>query len=468
MKVRRAKVRALMRNRRSSLAWGVPLLGLLVCCTAVTDGAGAWSPAERIADQSDASSLSISSYFQVALDAGGNGMVAWADASNEAGSISSRRHAPGGGWSPLQQIDRNERDAWRAELAVDPNGNVVAVWPEGPERPPGLLSIWANRYTVASGWETAERLSGFRATDPHVAVDSDGNAIAVWHQSDGERENIWANRWTPGDGWGAAERIETDDRGHAGNPRIAIDPDGDAIAVWHQSDGVPGFERADIWANHYTPNDGWGNARRIENNEGGETRLPQVAMDPEGNAVVVWHQSEDGRFDIWSNRYVPEVGWGNAERIDDNDTGDADYPKVGVDANGHAIAVWKQFEAITVEIWANRYAPGVGWGGAERIENNDEGDALRPRMAVSANGDAIAVWPQVDGSRYDVWSNAYTPGRGWGDAERIDPSNEGPGQPVKIEVAIDPNGNALAVWLRRDPAIVAAGTQTQLWSARYE
>jgi hypothetical protein len=327
-------------------------------------------------------------------------------------------------------------------------------------------SIWSNRYTVGSGWETAASLDngdGGHATDPHIAIDLNGNAIAVWHQSDGLRENIWSNRSTPDGGWDTAELIETDDYGHAGDPRVAMDPEGNAIAVWHQSDGL----RANILANWFRPDDGWGTARRIEMDDAGEGRLPDVAMDSSGNAIVVWHQSNGTRFDIWSNRLSTNGALSAAERIETNDEGDATDARVGIDADGHAIAVWKQFDGITVDIWSNRYTPGVGWGTARRIERNDQGDALSPRVAVSANGDAVAVWPQFDGSRYDVWSNAYTPGGGWGTAERIDPRNQGLGQPVRVEVAIDANGNALAVW-RRSEDPTGLFPAYQLWAARFE
>ena len=64
--------------------------------------------------------------------------------------------------------------------------------------------------------------------DPSIAVDTAGNALAVWQQSDGTRDNIWANRYTPGGGWGTAELIETNNAGDAVNPQIAIDTAGNA------------------------------------------------------------------------------------------------------------------------------------------------------------------------------------------------------------------------------------------------
>ena len=76
-------------------------------------------------------------------------------------------------------------------------------------------------------------------------MDSSGNAVAVWQQSDGTRNNIWANRFVPGLGWATAEIIETDNAGDANFPQIATDSTGNAVAVWQQSDGT----RNNIWAN---------------------------------------------------------------------------------------------------------------------------------------------------------------------------------------------------------------------------
>ena len=70
-------------------------------------------------------------------------------------------------------------------------------------------------------------------------MDPNGNAVAVWEQDDGTRDNIWANRFTPSAGWGVAEQIETDNAGDTRQPQVALDPNGNAVAVWSQSDGAP-------------------------------------------------------------------------------------------------------------------------------------------------------------------------------------------------------------------------------------
>jgi hypothetical protein len=86
-------------------------------------------------------------------------------------------------------------------------------------------------------------------------------------------------------------------------------------------------------------------------------------------------------------------------------------------------------------------------------------------VAVSANGRAVAAWLQLDGSLYDVWSSAYTPGAGWGRAALVDPVRHGIGWPIEVDVAVDTEGNALAAWRVTDEHLF--GTR-HLWSARFE
>jgi hypothetical protein len=85
------------------------------------------------------------------------------------------------------------------------------------------------------------------AIAPQIALDAAGNALAVWTQSDGTRDNIWSNRYTVGSGWGTAELIETDDAGDATAPQIALDTAGNALAVWYLFDGIQNH----LWSNRF-------------------------------------------------------------------------------------------------------------------------------------------------------------------------------------------------------------------------
>ncbi len=297
------------------------------------------------------------------------------------------------------------------------------------------------------GWQVAELIETDNAGDtfaPQIAIDPDGNAIAVWYQSDGTRYNIMANRYIPGFGWGAAQLIETDNAGGAYNPQIAIDANGNAIAVWHQSDG----SRDNIMVNRFTPGSGWGATELIETDDAGRAVLPQIAIATDGSAIAVWEQDDGIRNNIWANRYIPGSGWSAAELIETDDAGVAYFPQIAIAADGNAIAVWQQSDGTRNNIWANRYIPGSGWGAAELIETDDAGGAYNPQIAIDANGNAIAVWAQSDSTRDNIWTNRYTLGSGWGTAELIETDDAGDASDPQI--AIDANGNAIAVWAQSD------------------
>ena len=113
------------------------------------------------------------------------------------------------------------------------------------------------------------------ARDPKIALDASGNAMAVWRQSDGTRNNLWANRYNAStSAWGTATLLETDNAGNASNPQIALDASGNALAVWYQSDGT----RNNIWANRYNAStSAWGTATLIETDNAGSASSPQIA-----------------------------------------------------------------------------------------------------------------------------------------------------------------------------------------------
>ena len=100
---------------------------------------------------------------------------------------------------------------------------------------------------------------------------------------------------------------------------------------------------------------GWGTAELIETDDAGDAGVPQIAFDAAGNALAVWEQSDGIRFSIWSNRYTAGSGWGTPELIEADDTGGAECPQIAFDAAGNALAVWRQFDGVRYNIWSNRY-----------------------------------------------------------------------------------------------------------------
>lgn len=421
-----------------------------VCLAGVCVPGPTWGTAELI----EAADAGNSFDPQLAVDPNGNVTAIWRQSGGVQEGIWSNRYSPSGGWGTALLIENNEGSASGPDVAVDSNGNATAVWNQSD----GVRdSIWSNRYTPSGGWGTAllietDDVGGARS--PKVAVDANGNATVVWWQYDGVRDNIWSNRHTLSGGWGTALLIENNDTGEARSPKVAVDPDGNATAAWHQTNGT----RYSIWSNRYTPSDGWGTAVLIENDETGNAQPPQLAADPDGNVTVVWNQSDGVRNNIWSNRYTPSDRWGIALLIENNDAAGSG-PQVAVDPDGNATATWRQSDEDHDTIWSNRYAPSDGWGTPVRIETSDAEDAFGARVAMDSNGNATAVWYQSAGSRNSIWSSRYTPTDGWSAPVRIETESGNASDP---EVAVDSAGRATAVWWQDDRS------NYSIWSNRFE
>jgi hypothetical protein len=381
---------------------------------------------------------------EVAMDPAGNAIAVWSYSDRTDGigyDIWANRYTPGVGWGTEERIGADEENtALRPQVAMDPNGDAITVWQETEGT---RFDIWSNRYTAGVGWGTKERIETDdrgAALVPQLAMDPSGNAVAVWQHFDGTRFNIWANRYTPDEGWARAEPLETDDAGDAVAPQIAVDPTGSAIVVWQQSDGI----RDNIWSKRYTPNDGWGTLQPLETNNLGEAEAPQIAMDAEGNGVAVWRQSDGERFNISASRYMAsDDRWSNAERIETDDAGDSAEPQVAVSADGTALAVWVQFDGNSFDVWSNRLEPDRGWDRPKRIDRGDLDDARTPHIAMNARQSAVAVWIQAYRGQDSVFSNRYSPSDGWGTHQPVATHDTWTQEP---RVAVDLEDNALATW----------------------
>lgn len=407
-----------------------------------------WGTASII-DTTDADAVAP----HVAAVPSGGAIAVWFEDEGTADRIWASWYVPGQGWDTPEAISPAGSNSGVPNVGVDGSGNAIAVW---RQRHPTmtLIGAWANRHTTSNGWGTAESIGMLPSTIAdfviEVAVAQNGDATSVWHQRDGDRADVWANRYTSGGAWGTAELIETENGGTARNPGVAVGADGSAIAAWQQNDGMDNF----IASNRSTPSGVWGAAGSIDNTPGLSSD-PRVSSDPTGNAMAVW--TGPG---IKANRYAMSGGWGTSEDIRQTPGSPQAETDVGVSADGTAIAVWGQFDAMMPNVWANRYVPGDGWGTALRIGPDPAGNSRAHRVAVDANGNAVAVWQQSDGARTNIWANQYIAGAGWATAELIE--SEDLGDASFPQIAVDPDGNAIAVWYQHD------GMRFNVWANRLE
>ena len=401
-----------------------------------------WEDAVML-ESMNAGSFDMGSSY-VAADASGNAFVVWDQYDGSRNCVFASRYVHGVGWTVAQLIDSAGVDScYNPRVAFDGNGNAVAVWQQLVS---WVSSVWANRYVVGEGWGTPEPIESQaeEAGLPKVVVDESGNATVLWEQYLSGHGHVWSNRYVVGEGWGVEEEAEqfAED---AYNFDVTIDGSGCVVAVWSQWDG----SHYNVSTNRFVPGEGWGTAEMICGNASGDASEPKVAVDSSGNATAVWSQYEisQGLYSIWSNRYEVGEGWGSAVLLELDDSEDAFGVRVADDGSGTAMAVWHQDDAGVNSIWSSLYILGEGWGPPETVEDGGLYAAI-PRVVMDWSGNGTALWLQFDGVRNTISSSRYVTGEGWGEMELVSTvENWGCSD---MSAAVDGLGNVFAAWLQDD------------------
>jgi hypothetical protein len=325
------------------------------------------------------------------------------------------------------------------QVAVDTGGDAVAVW----TRYNGANYIIQAASRPAGGsWQAPVDLSlaGQNAFNPQLAVDPGGDAVAVWELYDGANDIVQAASRTAGGGWQAP--VDLSVAGHSAElPQVAVDPSGDAVAVWYRSDGANDIVQAASRA----AGGGW--QAPVDLSAAGQGASgAQVAFDQGGDAVVVWQRYNGANFIVQAASRAAGGGWQTP--VDLSLAGQSALgPQVAVDPGGDAVVVWQRSNGAKYIVQAASRAAGGAW--QEPVDLSVAGqNALVPQVAVDPGGDAVVVWLRYNGAKYIVQAASRAAG-GW--QTPVDLSLAGQSAELP-QVAVDPAGDAVAVWERYNGA----------------
>ncbi|MBN4063323.1 Ig-like domain-containing protein [Cardiobacterium sp. AH-315-I02] len=332
---------------------------------------------------------------QIAIDTNGNALVVWQqrDANNRGDILASRFN--GAKWSSAVAIETGEFDAQFPQIVIDNNGNALAVWLQHDGT---RFNILANRFD-GNSWGTNAELIDRKDTSaqaPQIAIDNNGNAFAIWQQS-----GIQVSRFD-GTTWGGA--VSLGETTLSDFPQIAFDNSGNALAAWVSFGSTSKFR---VFVSHFDGTN-WGEPELFETDDTEQhARSPQITFDNNGNVFVVWYQeNSNSLFNIWANRY-DGTSWAGAELIESNDIGSASLPQIAVDNNGNALVVWGQWDGNRNNVWANRFN-GTSWGDPDLIEIENISFTAGQQIAIDTNGNAFAVWQQEGSNNiFNIWTNRF-------------------------------------------------------------
>jgi membrane protein implicated in regulation of membrane protease activity len=318
------------------------------------------------------------------------------------------------------------QDAYDYRVALDPDGDAFIVWTRD-----GRIQGRARSSTGAFG--KVRDLSEPGGNAPEMAMDTAGNVLIVWVRSDGTNLRVEA-RVRPAVGvLGPVETLSKAGQ-DAGIPQVAVDADGNALVVWRRYDGS-------YWRIQGRTRSAAGVLGPVEtfSKAGQDADIPRVAMDAGGNALVVWrrydgsHWRVQGRSRSAAGVVGPVVNLSQALQ-------NAEHPQVAMDGDGDALIVWRNETTEQIEA-RGRSAAGVL--GQRQALSKTGGSAERPRIAMLSDGNALVVWYRYDGSYWRVQGRTRSAAGSYGQVKNFSPAGQGGLHP---RVALDGSGNAVISW----------------------
>lgn len=295
---------------------------------------------------------------------------------------------------------------------------------------------------------------GLRVVDPQLATNAAGDSIVVWKLDDVDApraDQIQARRISSIGELGPVLNLHTAE-GFVGQPDVGIDADGDATVVF-------GYQGA-VNAMTVSADGAIGPVRTWSH----PTNAVQIAVSPSGVSAVVWTESVPDRDLQVHGRMIAAAGGLGPERVlsEPDVTG---RPRVGIDGDGDAIAVWERILGPdTVEM---RRMSAVGVLDRTRALSRAGGHAALPDVASAADGNAVVSWYWTDSATDEIFAQAR-PVPPTGPPGRLRTLGRG-GPPA---IAMDPGGTAIALWTgnggrARVRTVAPAGVlgETQILSA---
>ena len=311
-------------------------------------------------------------------------------------------------------------DQLDATLAIDADGDFVMVWESSDQDGDGR-GIYGQRYNAAGEVQGSEfRVNTYTIGNQRnlaVAMDADGDFVVTWQSSnqDSSGYGIYAQRY---DATGAAQgsefRVNTYTSNGQSRPSVAMDADGDFVVTW-QSYGQDGSLYGVYGQRYNASGVAQGSEFRVNTYTTNQQRNSVVAMDADGDFVVIWERSDNNLYGVYGQRYnAVGESQGSEFRVNTYTTSSQNTPAVAMDADGDFVVTWHGYSQdglYNYDVYGQRYnAAGVAQGLEFRVNTYTSNNQSSSSVAMDADGDFVVTWQdsEQDGNSYGVFLKRYS------------------------------------------------------------
>ena len=308
-----------------------------------------------------------------------------------------------------QSLPTSDLDPSGPVTAMDQAGNYIVVWSGYGNQVDNVddRGIFAQRYNAVGDKIGTEFRVNSTTIDnqevPAVAMNATGEFIIAW-QSDTSSSgyDIYAQRYdAAGAKKGGEFLVNTTVSGDQTHPAVAMNNNGDFVVVWDEYSSVP----YGIFYQLYGRNGDVAGVQTQVNTSNMIECYPAVEMDSKGGFVITWWSGGSIAY-LWAQCFGADgTRLPTASSVEFSVTiGSRSYPfsispsPIGMDAAGNFTIVWPGISDPT-NVWAKRYnANGTTVTGTPfKVNISDATSPASPKIAMSEGGEFIVTWKSSTG-----------------------------------------------------------------------
>lgn len=247
---------------------------------------GSWSSAVNITPSGEDALVP-----EVVVDSLGNAVMTCCRSDGTNFTTRSATALFGQAWGPNNVISTSGLSASSPVVAVDALGNALTVWSQYDGT---NFTIQASYLPFGGSWGTPVVLStaGNNAYVPYVAMNTAGKAVAVWIGYDGSEYAAQAAYMTSGGTWSSLTTLSPGGY-NVGYVAAAIDSSGNATAIWSHDNG----SNASIHSSTMPKGGSWGSMLDVST-AGNNAYLPVIGVDSTGNKVAAWLETNVSNINV--------------------------------------------------------------------------------------------------------------------------------------------------------------------------
>ena len=390
-------------------------------------------------------------YSSIASDATGNFVITWEDGRNNLTDIYAQRYDNNGipiGGNFRVSDDIGNIIQKRPTIAMNSGGDFVIAWVDSRTQ---MTDIYAQRFASdGSALGSNFKINDDVGNDPReyisIAIDSGGNFVITWHVYHNDRLDIYAQRFD-NDGTPLGDNFFVS-TGAA--PAVAMSVSGNFVITWYNFSIMP----IGIYAQRYTSNGIPNGNNFIVNDDGGISTYddPGIAIDNAGNFVITWRDYRNIGSDIYSQRFTNDGSalGGNFKVNDDVGNEYQFYPAIALNGNGNFVITWADHRNGS-NIYAQRYnSNGDLLGINFKVNDNIIAPDQFPPTSIATDsiGNFFITWvdDRNDGDR-DIYAQRYaSDGNTLGSNFKVNDDGNRSANQISPAIAVDDSGNFMISW----------------------